>query len=75
MRSVSRSTGMRFGSDRDTKRHSEQTATELAVLSAEIEQLPDRTGFLKFASQPEWIRVAFPVYETEKVAVPFRPIR
>jgi len=72
-RSVSRSSGMRFGSDRDTEGHSEQTATELAVMAAEIEQLPDRTGFLKFASQPGWMRVAFPFYETEKVAAPFVP--
>ncbi len=72
-RSVSRSSGMRFGSDRDTEGHSEQTATELAVMAAEIEQLQDRTGFLKFTSQPGWMRVAFPVYETEKVAAPFVP--
>ncbi len=45
---------MRLGSDRDTEGHSEQTATELAVMAADIEQLADRTGFLKFASQPGW---------------------
>ena len=42
-------------------------------MAAEIEQLPDRSGFLKFASQPAWMRVAFPVYEIPKVAVPFVP--
>ncbi len=73
-RSVSRSSGTKFGSGRDTEGHSEQTATELAVMAAEIEQLPDRTGFLKFASQPGWMRVAFPVYETERIAAPFSPI-
>ena len=73
-RSVSRSRGARFGAGRDTHGHSEQTVTELAVLAAEIEQLRDRTGLLKFASQPGWMRVAFPVYETEKVAVSFAPI-
>ena len=72
-RSVSRSSGATFGSGRDTRGHSEQTATELAVMAAEIEQLPDRTGFLKFASQPGWMRVGFPVYEIEKVAAPFMP--
>ncbi len=72
-RSVSRSSGPAFGSSRDTRGHSEQTATELAVMAAEIEQLPDRTGFLKFASEPGWMRVAFPVYDTEKVAAPFVP--
>ncbi len=30
---------------------------EPAVLSSEIEQLPDLTGFLKLASTPEWYRV------------------
>ena len=58
-----------------SKGHSEQTATELAVMAAEIEQLPDRTGFLKFASQPGWMRVAFPVYQLPNVAVPFVPIQ
>jgi hypothetical protein len=42
-------------------------------MAAEIEQLADRTGFLKFASQPGWMRVAFPVYETDKIAAPFVP--
>ena len=42
-------------------------------MAAEIEQLPDRAGFLKFASQPGWMRVAFPVYEIPKVTVPFAP--
>jgi hypothetical protein len=31
---------------------------ELAVLDSEIEQLPDLKGYLKFASSPEWRRVA-----------------
>jgi Type IV secretion-system coupling protein DNA-binding domain len=31
--------------------------TESAVLASEIEQHPDLSGFLKFASQPEWKRV------------------
>jgi hypothetical protein len=34
-------------------------ATEDAVMVSEIEQLPDLTGFLKIASQPEWWRVKF----------------
>jgi type IV secretory pathway TraG/TraD family ATPase VirD4 len=70
-RSVSRSSGATFGSDRDTEGHSEHHATESAVLAAEIEQLPDRAGFLKIASQPAWMRVAFPVYDLPKVAEPF----
>jgi type IV secretory pathway TraG/TraD family ATPase VirD4 len=34
-----------------------QQVTEPAVLAAEIEQLPDLAGYLKFASTPEWRRV------------------
>jgi type IV secretory pathway TraG/TraD family ATPase VirD4 len=74
-RSVSRSSGATFGSDRDTEGHSEHYSTESAVLAAEIEQLPDRAGFLKIASQPAWMRVSFPVYDLPKVAEPFRPIQ
>jgi len=70
-RSVSRSSGATFGSDRDTEGHSEHYSTESAVLAAEIEQLPDRAGFLKIASQPAWMRVSFPVYDIPKVAEPF----
>ena len=40
-------------------------------MAAEIEQLPDRAGFLKFASQPAWMGAAFPVFEIPKVAGPF----
>jgi hypothetical protein len=53
---------------------SDHHSTEPAVLAAEIEQLPDRAGFLKIASQPAWMRVQFPVYDLPKVAEPFRPI-
>ena len=35
----------------------EQHVTEVAVLPAEIEQLPDLSGYLKFASSPAWLRV------------------
>jgi len=72
-RSVTRSSGATFGSDRDTEGHSEHYSTESAVLAAEIEQLPDRAGFLKIASQPAWMRVSFPVYDIPKVAEPFVP--
>jgi type IV secretory pathway TraG/TraD family ATPase VirD4 len=37
--------------------HGEQHVTESAVLAAEIEQLPDLSGYLKFASQPAWLRI------------------
>jgi hypothetical protein len=35
----------------------EQHITEAAVLPAEVEQLPDLSAYLKFASQPAWLRV------------------
>jgi type IV secretory pathway TraG/TraD family ATPase VirD4 len=35
----------------------EQHITESAVLPAEVEQLPDLNGYLKFASQPAWFRI------------------
>ncbi|HUA87813.1 MAG TPA: type IV secretion system DNA-binding domain-containing protein, partial [Steroidobacteraceae bacterium] len=38
---------------------SEQHLVESAVLPAEIEQLPDLTGYLKSAHQSEWLRVRF----------------
>ena len=72
--SRSRSSGGALGTSTETEGHSEQHATESAVMAAEIEQLPDRAGFLKFASQPAWMRVAFPVYEIPKVAEPFVPV-
>jgi type IV secretory pathway TraG/TraD family ATPase VirD4 len=40
-----------------TKTQTFQHAVEDAVMASEIEQLPDLTGFLKFASQPQWRRV------------------
>jgi len=36
---------------------SDHYVTEDAVMASEIEQLPDLNGFLKIASQPEWLRV------------------
>jgi type IV secretory pathway TraG/TraD family ATPase VirD4 len=57
------------GSDRDggwssrgarrSKNTSDQHVTEAAVLPSEIEQLPDFTGYLKTASSPAWLKVAF----------------
>ena len=38
----------------------EQHVTESAVLAAEVEQLPDLQGYLKFASHPAWLRVHLP---------------
>jgi type IV secretory pathway TraG/TraD family ATPase VirD4 len=69
--SVSRSNAGFMGTPHDTRGVSEQHATESAVMPAEIEQLPDRSGFLKFPSQAAWIRVSFPYFDTPKVAEPF----
>jgi hypothetical protein len=38
---------------------SEQKVTEVAVMPAELEALPDLTGFLKTASSNKWLRVSF----------------
>jgi hypothetical protein len=37
---------------------SEQRRIEPAIMASEIERLPDLEGFLKFASIPDWMRVA-----------------
>jgi type IV secretory pathway TraG/TraD family ATPase VirD4 len=46
------------GSRRSTN-VSEQHVMEIAVMPAELEQLPDLTAYLKTASSPAWMRVAF----------------
>jgi type IV secretory pathway TraG/TraD family ATPase VirD4 len=57
------------GSDRDSafsargarrsRSITEQHATETAVMSSELEQLPDLCGYLKVASSPNWLKVSF----------------
>jgi type IV secretory pathway TraG/TraD family ATPase VirD4 len=69
--SASRSDSGFMRPSHDTHGTSEHHATESAVMPAEIEQLPDRSGFLKFPSQPAWIRVSFPYFDVPKVAEPF----
>ena len=47
---------------RDARRStnvSEQHVLESAVLAAQLEQLPDLTGYLKTAASPCWLRVSF----------------
>jgi len=48
------------GSGRRSMQHSEQIATEYAVLPSELEQLPDLRGYVKLASSPVWKRVRVP---------------
>jgi type IV secretory pathway TraG/TraD family ATPase VirD4 len=38
----------------------EQCVTEPAVMSSELEQLPDLVGYLKTASSPAWLKVSLP---------------
>jgi type IV secretory pathway TraG/TraD family ATPase VirD4 len=60
-RHVSRGKDRRGLFSSESVRHSintsEQPVTETAVLSSELEQLPDLAGYLKTASSPAWIRV------------------
>ena len=49
-----------LGSGRRSSSVSVQHAIELAVLPAQIEQLPDFCGYLKTASAPQWLRVRVP---------------
>lgn len=51
----------RFGEWYGSHTRSEHVGIEPAILGSEIEQLPDRAGFLKLASRPEWLRVQVPV--------------
>jgi hypothetical protein len=48
--------------DRGTS-YSEEHRVEDAVMAPEIEALPDRTGYLKFASRPSWVHVGFEYFE------------
>lgn len=51
------STTRRFGEWVGSKTESLNLAVEPALLPSQIEQLPDLSGFLKFASDPVWRRV------------------
>jgi type IV secretory pathway TraG/TraD family ATPase VirD4 len=53
----SRTRPMGFGRAERTRSESMQHHVERAVLPAEIEQLADLEGYLKFASEPAWRRV------------------
>lgn len=57
-RSRDREAGFGSRGARRSTNVSDQHVTEWAVMPAEIEQLPDLTGYLKTASCPTWLRVA-----------------
>ena len=52
---VTRSTAT--GGGKGSTSRTTQRRTEPALLAAQIEQLPDRAGYLKIASQPQWVPV------------------
>lgn len=54
---LSRNRGALFERSPATRTVTLQRVTESAVLPSEIEQLPDLCGYLKFASEPAWLRV------------------
>jgi len=63
-----------FTAGKESVSRSEQHAMEYAVLPAEIEQLADRTGYLKVVSHPGWMKIEFPVYDLPQGAEPFVPL-
>lgn len=54
--------------------YGEDHRVEDAVMASEIEALPDRKGFVKFASRPAWSFVAFDYFDLDKRAEPFEPV-
>ncbi len=44
--------------------HSEHYSVESAVMASQIEQLPDLSGYLKYASDPQWRRVQLQAKQT-----------
>ena len=57
---ISRTRPVAFGRNERSRSDTQQRHVERAVLAAEIEQLPDLHGFLKFASTPAWRRIVIP---------------
>ena len=51
--------------------YGEQHQVEDAVMASEIEALPDRAGFVKFASGAAWNFVSFPFFDVKQQAEPF----
>ena len=44
---------------------------QFLLTASEIEALPDRTGYLKFASVPAWMKVEFPIYDVALLQTAF----
>jgi hypothetical protein len=66
---ITRSRTRRPGAWFSSTTNSEQVRIEPAVMSSEIERLPDLQGYLKIASRPDWHQVKF----TLRPTVPGRP--
>jgi type IV secretory pathway TraG/TraD family ATPase VirD4 len=49
-------------------------AIEPAVLAAQVEQLPDLTGYLKYASDPNWVRVRLDATQAWRQARAIAPV-
>lgn len=64
------STTRRFGEWVGSKTESRHLAVEPALLPSQIEQLPDLSGFLKYASDPVWRRARL----SPTVVPPSRPV-
>ncbi|MEP6546888.1 MAG: type IV secretion system DNA-binding domain-containing protein [Gammaproteobacteria bacterium] len=62
-RGSDRDSGMSARGGRRSRSVSEQHVTEPAVMPSELEQLPDLCGYLKCASSPRWLKVAFATQE------------
>jgi hypothetical protein len=56
--------------DRGTS-YGEEHRFEDAVMASEIEALPDRAGYLKFASRPAWTLVQFDYFEVQQGTDPY----
>jgi hypothetical protein len=63
-----------FTAGKETVSRSEQHAMGYAVLPAEIEQLADRTRYLKVVSHRGWMKIDFAIYDLPTVAEPFVPL-
>ena len=55
--------------------YGEQHQVEDAVMASEIEALPDRAGFVKFASGGAWNFVNFPYFDVKQQAEPYEVVR
>ena len=53
--------------------YGEQHQVEDAVMASELEALPDRAGFVKFASRAAWNFVNFAYFDVKQQAEPFEP--